>query len=128
MLADPRSESLATRFASQWLRLAELRNVIPDALLYPNFDRTLADAMRRETELLFDNVIREDRSLLELLTANYTFVNERLALHYKVPGILGNRFRRVEVTDDNRRGLLGQGSVITLKSKADRTSTVICGT
>jgi len=127
MLADVRSESLATRFASQWLRLAELRNVIPDALLYPNFDRTLADAMRRETELLFDNVIHEDRSLLELLTANYTFVNERLALHYKIPGILGNRFRRVELTDDYRRGLLGQGSILTLTSQADRTSPVLRG-
>src|SRR5262249_34162888 len=83
MLADPRSESLATRFAAQWLHLAELQNMIPDALLYPNFDHTLAQAMRRETELLFDNIVREDRSLLELLTANYTFVNERLALHYK---------------------------------------------
>jgi hypothetical protein len=127
MLGDPRSESLATRFAGQWLRLAELRNVIPDALLYPNFDRTLADAMRRETELLFDNIIHEDRSLLELLTANYTFVNERLALHYKIPGILGNRFRRVELMADYRRGLLGQGSILTLTSQADRTSPVLRG-
>jgi Protein of unknown function (DUF1592)/Protein of unknown function (DUF1588)/Protein of unknown function (DUF1585)/Protein of unknown function (DUF1595)/Protein of unknown function (DUF1587) len=127
MLADSRSESLATRFAAQWLRLAELKNMIPDALLFPNFDHTLADAMRRETELLFDSVVREDRSLLELLTANYTFVNERLALHYKIPGILGNRFRRVELTEDNRRGLLGQGSVLTLTSQADRTSPVLRG-
>ncbi len=127
MLADPRSESLATRFAAQWLRLADLENMVPDALLYPNFDRTLAQAMRRETELLFDGMIREDRSLLELLTANYTFVNERLALHYKIPGILGNRFRRVELKDDYRRGLLGQGSILTLTSQADRTSPVIRG-
>ena len=127
MLADPRSESLATRFAAQWLRLAELKNMVPDALLYPNFDHTLADAMRRETELLFDSVVREDRSVLELLTANYTFVNERLALHYKIPGILGNRFRRVELTDDYRRGLLGQGSILTLTSQADRTSPVLRG-
>jgi Protein of unknown function (DUF1592)/Protein of unknown function (DUF1588)/Protein of unknown function (DUF1595)/Protein of unknown function (DUF1585)/Protein of unknown function (DUF1587) len=127
MLADPRSESLASRFAAQWLRLAELKTIVPDALLYPNFDHTLADAMRRETELLFDSVVREDRSLLELLTANYTFVNERLALHYKIPGILGSRFRRVELTDDNRRGLLGQGSVLTLTSQADRTSPVLRG-
>src|SRR5215471_12964749 len=127
MLADPRSESLATRFAAQWLRLAELKNMVPDALLYPNFDHTLADAMRRETELLFDSVVREDRSVLELLTANYTFVNERLAVHYKIPGILGNRFRRVELTDDYRRGLLGQGSILTLTSQADRTSPVLRG-
>jgi cytochrome c553 len=127
MLADPRSESLATRFAAEWLRLAEIRNMIPDALLYPNFDRTLADAMRRETELLFDSIFREDRSILELLTANYTFVNERLAVHYKIPGVLGNRFRRVELQDDNRRGLLGQGSILTLTSQADRTSPVIRG-
>ena len=127
MLADPRSESLATRFAAQWLRLAELKNMVPDALLYPNFDHTLADAMRRETELLFDSVVREDRSVLELLTANYTFVNERLALHYKIPGILGSRFRRVELTDDYRRGLLGQGSILTLTSQADRTSPVLRG-
>ena len=127
MLADPRSESLATRFAAQWLRLAELKNMVPDALLYPNFDHTLADAMRRETELLFDSVVREDRSVLELLTANYTFVNERLALHYKIPGILGNRFRRVELNDDYRRGLLGQGSILTLTSQADRTSPVLRG-
>jgi hypothetical protein len=127
MLADPRSESLATRFAGQWLHLAELQNMVPDALLYPNFDHTLADAMRRETELLFDTIIREDRSLLELLTANYTFVNERLALHYKIPGVLGNRFRRVELKDDYRRGLLGQGSILTMTSQADRTSPVIRG-
>ncbi len=127
MLADPRSESLATRFAAQWLHLAELQNMVPDALLYPNFDHTLAGAMRRETELLFDSVVREDRSLLELLTANYTFVNERLALHYKVPGVLGNRFRRVELKDDYRRGLLGQGSILTMTSQADRTSPVIRG-
>ena len=127
MLADPRSESLATRFAAQWLRLAELKNMVPDALLYPNFDHTLADAMRRETELLFDSVVREDRSVLDLLTANYTFVNERLALHYQIPGILGNRFRRVELTDDYRRGLLGQGSILTLTSQADRTSPVLRG-
>ena len=127
MLADPRSESLATRFAAQWLHLAELQNMVPDALLYPNFDHTLAGAMRRETELLFDSVVREDRSLLELLTANYTFVNARLALHYKVPGVLGNRFRRVELKDDYRRGLLGQGSILTMTSQADRTSPVIRG-
>jgi hypothetical protein len=127
MLADPRSESLATRFAAQWLHLAELDNMVPDALLYPNFDHLLAKAMRRETELFFDSVVREDRNILDLLTADYTFVNERLALHYKIPGILGSRFRRVAVTDDYRRGLLGQGSILTMTSNADRTSPVIRG-
>ena len=127
MLADPRSESLATRFAGEWLHLAELQNMIPDALLFPNFDRTLADSMRRETELVFDSIVREDRDVLDLLTANYTFVNERLAVHYKIPGILGNRFRRVELKDDYRRGLLGQGSILTMTSQADRTSPVIRG-
>jgi hypothetical protein len=127
MLADPRSESLATRFAVQWLHLGELENMVPDALLYPNFDHLLAKAMRRETELLFDSIVREDRSVVELLTADYTFVDERLALHYGIPGILGSRFRRVEVRDDFRRGLLGQGSVLTMTSNADRTSPVIRG-
>ena len=127
MLADPRSESLATRFAGEWLHLAELQNMIPDALLFPNFDRTLADSMRRETELVFDSIVREDRDVLDLLTANYTFVNERLAVHYKIPGVLGNRFRRVELKDDYRRGLLGQGSILTMTSQADRTSPVIRG-
>jgi hypothetical protein len=127
MLADRRSESLATRFAAEWLRLPELQNLIPDALLYPNFDRTLAQAMRRETELLFDSIVREDRNVLDLLTANYTFLNERLALHYKIPGILGERFRRVQIPEDYRRGLLGQGSILTLTSQAGRTSPVLRG-
>ena len=127
MLADPRSESLSTRFAAQWLRLAEVDNVVPDGLLYPNFDHTLAQSMRKETELLFDSIVREDRNLLDLLTADYTFVNERLALHYKIPGILGSRFRRVTLTDDYRRGLLGQGSILTMTSNADRTSPVMRG-
>ena len=127
MLADPRSGSLATRFAGEWLHLAELQNMVPDALLFPNFDRTLAEAMRRETELSFDSIVREDRYVLDLLTANYTFVNERLALHCKIPGILGNRFRRVELKDAYRRGLLGQGSILTMTSQADRTSPVVRG-
>jgi hypothetical protein len=127
MLADPRSETLATRFAAQWLHLGEIDNMVPDALLYPNFDHLLAKAMRRETELLFDSIVREDRSVLDLLTADYTFVNERLALHYKIPGILGSRFRRVQLADDHRRGLLGHGSILTMTSNADRTSPVIRG-
>jgi hypothetical protein len=127
MLADPRSESLATRFAVQWLHLGELENMVPDALLYPNFDHLLAKTMHRETELFFDSIVREDRNVLDLLTADYTFVNERLALHYKIPGILGSRFRRVHLADDYRRGLLGQGSILTMTSNADRTSPVIRG-
>jgi hypothetical protein len=127
MLQDARSESLATRFAAGWLHLAELDSMTPDALLYPLYDRTLAQALRRETELFFDSIVREDRSVLDLVTANYTFVNERLALHYKIPGILGSRFRRVELTSDVRRGLLGHASILTMTSNADRTSPVIRG-
>lgn len=127
MLADPRSEALATRFAVAWLRLSDIENMVPDALLFPNFDRTLGQAMRRETELLFDSVVREDSSLLTLLTADYTYVNERLALHYKIPGVLGNRFRRVEIKEEYRKGLLGQGGILTMTSHADRTSPVVRG-
>src|SRR5262249_14895347 len=127
MLADPRSEALATKFAAEWLHLADLANMQADPVLYPQFDHTLADAMRRETELFFDSIVREDLSVLDLLTANYTFVNERLAQHYSVPNILGSRFRRVEIQDANRRGLLGQGSVLVLTSHADRTSPVLRG-
>jgi hypothetical protein len=124
MLDDPRAESLATRFAAQWLQLARLDTLVPDARLYPNYDRTLAQALRRETELLFDSVVRDDSNVLDLLTADYTFVNERLAAYYEIPGVLGNRFRRVVITDEHRRGLLGQGSILALTSHADRTSPV----
>ncbi|MGA7236984.1 MAG: DUF1592 domain-containing protein [Bryobacteraceae bacterium] len=124
MLADPRSEAMTSNFAVEWLHLQNLKGVNPDLFLFPNFDRTLTDSMRRETELLFDNVMREDRPVTELLTANYTFVNERLAKHYGIPNIMGNRFRRVPVTDPNRYGLLGQGSILTLTSYAIRTSPV----
>lgn len=127
MLADRRSEALATRFAGQWLHLQNLKDVQPDAFLYPNFDRNLAQSMRRETELLFDSIMREDRSVLDLLTADYTFVDELLAKHYGIPNVLGTRFRRVPVTDDNRRGLLGQGSILTLTSISNRTSPVARG-
>ncbi|GIW52074.1 MAG: hypothetical protein KatS3mg081_1429 [Gemmatimonadales bacterium] len=127
MLADPRSEALATRFAAQWLRLQDLEKVHPDALSYPYFDATLADAMRRETELFFYHLVREDRNVLELLTADYTFVNERLARHYDIPGVSGPEFRMVRYPDDTRRGLLGHGSILTLTSHADRTSPVLRG-
>ena len=128
MLADPRAqEALATRFGAQWLRLQDLDKIHPDALSYPYFDDTLAESMRRETELLFSHLIREDRSVLELLTADYTFVNERLARHYGISGITGSTFRKVSYPDDRRRGILGHGSILTMTSHAARTSPVIRG-
>jgi len=127
MLDDPRAEALATRFAAQWLRLQDLEKVHPDALSFPYFDHTLAAAMRRETELFFDHLVREDRSVLELLTADYTFVNERLARHYGIPDVSGTGFRRVSYPDARRQGLFGHGSVLTLTSHADRTSPVLRG-
>jgi hypothetical protein len=127
MLADPRASALSTRFAAQWLRLQDLSKIEPDAISYPYYDQTLAAAMRRETELLFDHVVRADRPMLELLTADYTFVNERLARHYLIPGVSGPEFRQVSYPDDTRRGLLGQGSILTLTSHGDRTSPVLRG-
>ena len=123
MLADSRSEALSTRFASQWLRLQDLDKIFPDYLLYPQYDDTLARAMKRETELFFDSIVREDRSVKDLLTADYSFVNERLAIHYGIANVTGNAFQRVTLPP-YRRGLLGQGSILTLTSVADRTSPV----
>ena len=127
MLADPRAEALATRFASQWLRLSDLDGIHPDVRIYPDFDEQLKRAMRRETELLFYNLVKDDRSLLELFTADYTFVNERLAKHYGVPNVAGTEFRRVPSPDEQRRGLLGQSSILTLTSHASWTSPVLRG-
>jgi hypothetical protein len=127
MLDDPRSEALATRFASQWLRLQDLDKIDPDYLLYPLYDDTLASALKRETELFFQNLVREDRSVVEILTADYTFVNERIARHYRISNVTGSHFRRVKLEDENRRGILGHGSILTLTSIADRTSPVIRG-
>ena len=127
MLADPRSESLATRFAALWLRLQDMDQVQPDAFWFPDFDRQLADAMRRETELLFHSLVREDRGFFDLFTADYTFVNERLARHYGLPNVAGPGFRRVRYPDDRRRGLFGHGSVLLLTSMANRTSPVLRG-
>jgi len=124
MLEDPRSEALATRFASQWLRLQRLDVIHPDPRRHPEFDDRLREAMRRETELLFYSLVEEDRSVFDFFTADYTFVNERLARHYGIPGIVGNDFVRVPVTDERRRGLFGQASVLTLTSHANRTSPV----
>jgi hypothetical protein len=126
MLADKRSEALSTRFASQWLRLQDLEKMIPDYLLFPQYDDTLAQSMIRETQLFFDSIVREDRSVMDLFTADYTFVNERLAKHYGIPNVTGNQFRRVSVPD-YRRGLLGQGSILVSTSVADRTSPVLRG-
>ncbi len=127
MLADPRAESLSTRFASQWLRLQDVDQILPDALLYPHFDHTLGQSFKRESQLLFDSLVREDRSILDLLTADYTFVNERIARHYGIPNVTGPSFQRVTLPDDNRRGILGHGSILTLTSAADRTSPVMRG-
>jgi mono/diheme cytochrome c family protein len=127
MLQDPRSETLATHFASLWLRLQDLDKIHPDALTYPAFDHYLVEAMRRETELFFETLIQEDRSVIEILNGDWTFVNERLARHYGIPNITGDHFRRVAVTDENRKGLLGQGSILMMTSVADRTSPVLRG-
>lgn len=126
MLQDPRSEALATRFAGQWFRLQDLDKIIPDYLQYPDYDATLAESMKRETELFFDSLVREDRSLLDLLEADYSFVNERIARHYRIPNVVGSQFRRVQMPA-TRRGILGHGSILTLTSVADRTSPVLRG-
>jgi hypothetical protein len=123
MLADPRSRALATRFASQWLRLQDVDKVRPDGLLFPRWDASLSEAFVRETELFFDSIVRENRSALDLITADYTFVNERLARHYGIANVTGSEFRRVTLPE-SRRGLLTQGSVLLLTSVADRTSPV----
>ncbi len=127
MLADPRAEALGTRFAAQWFRLQDMDKVRPDPNFYPNFDENLAQAMRRETELFFANLVQENRSLLDLYRADYTFVNERLARHYGMPGVAGREFRRVAYPDDTRRGILGHGSILVLTSLANRTSPVLRG-
>jgi Protein of unknown function (DUF1592)/Protein of unknown function (DUF1588)/Protein of unknown function (DUF1585)/Protein of unknown function (DUF1595)/Protein of unknown function (DUF1587) len=127
MLADSRSSALSSRFAGQWLRLQDLDKVEPDALSFPYFDESLAEAMTHETELLFEHLVREDRPAIELLTADYTFVNERLARHYGINGVSGPGFRKVSYPDDTRRGLLGHGSVLTLTSHGNRTSPVLRG-
>jgi hypothetical protein len=128
MLADRRAESLATNFASQWLHLRNLASARPDARLFPDFDDNLRRAFRRETELLFESVLDEDRPITDLLTANYTFVNERLAKHYGIPNVYGDHFRRVTLGDNSpRAGLLGHGSILTVTSYANRTSPVLRG-
>ena len=127
MLDDPRADALVTNFAGQWLSLRNAAAVRPDEDLFPDFGEDLRQGFRRETELLFDAVLREDRSVVELLSADYTFVNERLALHYGIPDVRGSRFRRVALDDPGRGGLLGHGSVLTVTSHANRTSPVVRG-
>ena len=128
MLADPRSYNLASNFAGQWLRLRNVTSVDPNVRLYPDFDDNLRQAFRLETELFVDSVVREDRSVLDLLRADYTFLNERLAKHYGIPNVYGSRFRRVELGPDSRRGgLLRQGSILAVSSYATRTSPVLRG-
>jgi hypothetical protein len=128
MLADSRSEALVTNFAEQWLRLRNLDSITPDMRLFPDFDDNLRQAFRKETELFFGSVLREDRSVLDLLSAKYTFLNERLAKHYGIPNVYGTRFRRVDLDEDSwRGGLLRQGSILTVTSYATRTSPVLRG-
>jgi hypothetical protein len=126
MLDNPRSEALSTRFASQWLRLNDVEEMLPDAIMYPYYDHTLARAFVRETELFFDSIVREDRSVLDLLTGDYTFVNYRIAKHYGIANVTGGEFRRVQLPE-YRRGILGHGSILVLTSVADRTSPVMRG-
>ena len=115
MLKDPKAEALAVNFAGQWLNLRGLQSIGPLPLMYPGLRRPVAAGMRREVELLFDSIVREDRNVVDLLTADYTFVNERLAKHYGIPNIYGSQFRRVTLGPgmDNRRGLLGKGAFLT---------------
>ena len=127
MLADPRSKALVSNFSGQWLQLRHVAELAPDDKEFPDFDENLRQAFEQETELFMESMVREDRPLMELLDANYTFVNERLARHYGIPNIYGSSFRRVTLTDDNRRGLLGQGSILSLTSYPTRTSVVLRG-
>jgi hypothetical protein len=128
MVADPRASALVENFAGQWLQLRNIEGVAPNDRTFPEFDELLRRSMRRETELFVEHTMREDRSLLELLTANYSFVNGRLARHYKIPNVYGERFQRVTLDEStNRGGLLGQGSLLTLTSYPTRTSPVLRG-
>jgi hypothetical protein len=127
MLADPKARALVDNFAGQWLQLRNVRNIQPNSDLFPDFDDNLREAFKRETELFFESIIKEDRSVVDLMTADYTFVNERLARHYGIANVYGSRFRRVTLTDERRFGLLGKGSVLAVTSHAERTSPVVRG-
>ncbi|MBF8305364.1 MAG: hypothetical protein HW398_552, partial [Acidobacteria bacterium] len=127
MVGDLRSRELVSNFAGQWLSLRTLRNISPDPRVFPDFDDNLREAFREESELFFESMLREDRSLLDLLDANYTFLNERLARHYDIPDVYGSHFRRVTLRNEERKGLLGQGSVLTVTSYSNRTAPTIRG-
>jgi hypothetical protein len=127
MLQDAKARALVDNFASQWLMLRNLKSHHPNPTDFPNFDNELRNAFRKETELFFESVMREDRSVLDLLDANYTFVNERLARHYGISNVYGSHFRRVTLPGQARRGLLGQGSILTITSYPNRTSPVLRG-
>jgi hypothetical protein len=127
MLADPKSEALATNFAGEWLYLRNLKDLQPDFYLFPDSDDNLFQSMRREVELFFLAFLHEDRSVTGMLNANFTFLDERLAKHYGIPNVAGNEFRRVELEDQNRFGLLGKGAILSVTSFANRTSPVVRG-
>ena len=127
MLADPKAENLTTNFATQWLTLRNLNAIVPDPALFPDYDDNLRQASMRETQMLFKSIVDEDRSVLDVINADYTFVNESLADVYGMPGIIGDRMRRVQVTDEDRRGVLGHSSILTLTSLGIRTSLVTRG-
>ena len=127
MLADPKSRALVSNFAGQWLQVRNLRSMAPNSNEFPDFDDNLRQAFRQETEMFFESIMREDRNVVDLMTADYTFLNERLAIHYGIPGVRGDQFRRVTLADDARKGLLGKGSILLVTSHADRTSPVVRG-
>src|SRR6185436_17040666 len=127
MLADPKSEAMVANFAGQWLYVRNLKNMVPLSTEFVDFDDNLRRAFATEAELFFASVLRENRSVLDLMTADYTFVNERLARHYGIPEVYGSHFRRVTLTDDARRGILGKGAVLMVTSHTDRTSPVVRG-
>ena len=127
MLADEKSDALIANFAGQWLYLRNLKSFQPNSNEFPDFDDNLRQAFQREAELFFSSIMHEDRNVLDLMTADYTFLNERLARHYKIPGVYGSHFRRVTLTDDARKGLLGKGAILMVTSHPDRTSPVVRG-
>jgi hypothetical protein len=127
MLADSRANTLVSNFVGQWLYLRNMESVLPDPAAFPDFDENLRAALRKETDLFFESMLHENRSLLDVLNADFTFVNERLARHYGIGGIHGSEFRRVTLTDEARKGLLGKGSVLTVTSYPNRTSPTLRG-
>jgi cytochrome c5 len=127
MLGDSRSNALVSNFAGQWLYLRNLRTKFPDPAAYPDFDENLRQALEKETDLFFESIVREDRSVVDLLNADYTFLNERLAEHYGISNVLGSQFRRVKLSDENRRGILGQGSILAVTSYPNRTAPTLRG-